>query len=344
MAKQTFVADAILTAAQMNALQSNDFNQTVSAKTASYTLVAADAGTRITMNNASATTITVNTSLFAAGDTLFIGPNLGAGTCTITAGTATVSTSGSLALAQNGGGTLYFTSAGVATFFSGAAGGHVYGVATGGTSSTITVSGVGAGTYTLLTFTGDGTLTVTTAGAFDYVVVGGGGGGGTNGRGGGSGGFVPQGTISLTANQAITVMAGRTGTNVLNARSNTFSQINTFVAGTGGGDGGDPTGATGFFTGGSGGNFDVNGVAGADISVFLGQAATTTFKAGGGAGGSSTGTAKTGGSGGGGNGGRTGSVEGVAGTANSGGGGGGGAAGSGNSTGGSGIVYVRFKI
>ena len=115
MAIQTFVADTILTAAQMNALQGNDYNQTVSTKTASYTLVAADKGTKIVMNSASATTITVNTSLFSAGDTLTI-LNIAAGVCTVTAGTATVSTTGSLALAQNGGGTLYFTSAGVSVF------------------------------------------------------------------------------------------------------------------------------------------------------------------------------------------------------------------------------------
>ena len=115
MAIQTFVADTILTAAQMNALQGNDYNQTVSTKTASYVLVAADKGTKVVMNSASATTITVNTSLFSAGDTLTI-LNIGAGVCTITAGTATVSTTGSLALAQNGGGTLYFTSAGVSVF------------------------------------------------------------------------------------------------------------------------------------------------------------------------------------------------------------------------------------
>ena len=115
MAIQTFVADTILTAAQMNALQGNDYNQTVSTKTASYTLVAADKGTKIVMNSASATTITVNTSLFSAGDTLTI-LNISTGVCTVTAGTATVSTTGSLALAQNGGGTLYFTSAGVSVF------------------------------------------------------------------------------------------------------------------------------------------------------------------------------------------------------------------------------------
>jgi hypothetical protein len=121
MALQTFTAGQVLTAAQVNALQANDYNQTVSTKTASYVLVAADKGTRVVMNSASATTITVNTSLFSAGDTLFI-QNIGAGVCTITAGTATVSTSGNLALIANAGGTLYFTSTGVAIFYASAAG------------------------------------------------------------------------------------------------------------------------------------------------------------------------------------------------------------------------------
>jgi len=129
MAIQTFTAAQVLTAAQMNALQANDYNQTVSAKVASYTLVAADKGTRITMSNAAATTITVNTSLFAAGDSLRI-QNIGAGACTITAGTATVTSAGPLALVQWGGGQLYFTSASAAVWFPDAvtasAGGLVY--------------------------------------------------------------------------------------------------------------------------------------------------------------------------------------------------------------------------
>jgi hypothetical protein len=117
MARQTFTASQVLTAAQMTALQSNDFNQTVSTKTASYTLVAADAGTKVVMNaGATNTAITVNTSLFSAGDTLTILNISTSGTCTITAGTATVSTAGSLALGLNQGGTLYFTSAGVSVF------------------------------------------------------------------------------------------------------------------------------------------------------------------------------------------------------------------------------------
>jgi hypothetical protein len=116
MAIQSFSVGQVLTAAQVNALQANDYNQTVSNKTASYTLVAADKGTRIAISSTSATTITVNESLFSAGDTLFI-QNLNSGVSTITAGTATVTTSASLALAQWEGGTLYFTSASAAIFF-----------------------------------------------------------------------------------------------------------------------------------------------------------------------------------------------------------------------------------
>lgn len=118
MAKQTFTTGSVLTATQMNNLQANDYNWTVSQKTASYVLVAADAGTRIEMNAAGSTTVTVNTGLFTAGDTLFI-QNIGAGACTVTAGTATVNkaTAGSLTLAQYQGGTLYFVSASSAVFF-----------------------------------------------------------------------------------------------------------------------------------------------------------------------------------------------------------------------------------
>jgi hypothetical protein len=109
--------------------------------------VAADAGTAISMSNGSATTITVNTGLFAAGDIVTI-INLGAGVCTITAGTATVTTSGSLALAQNQGGVLRFTSASAAIFFQFAtpASGDIEGVTAGtgisggGTSGTVTIT------------------------------------------------------------------------------------------------------------------------------------------------------------------------------------------------------------
>lgn len=107
-----FVASTVLTASQLN----STFNIPVSTKTANYVLTAADAGTRVVMNAAGATTITVNTSLFSAGDNLQIS-NIGAGVTTVTAGTATVSSAGPLAIPQYGGGTLYFPSAGVSVFF-----------------------------------------------------------------------------------------------------------------------------------------------------------------------------------------------------------------------------------
>jgi hypothetical protein len=60
-----------------------------------------------------------------------------------------------------------------------------YGTATGGASSSITVSGQA---YTLLTFTSDTNLVISTAGLFDYYIIAGGGGGGSYSYGGGGGG------------------------------------------------------------------------------------------------------------------------------------------------------------
>ena len=144
-----FTTGQVLTAAQMTSLQQTAMlGGAANAKTASYVLVAADAGDAITMSNASATTITVNTGLFAAGDIVTI-INLGAGVSTITAGTATVSTSGSLALAQNQGGVLRFTSASAAIFFQFAtpASGDIEGITTG-TDSGLS-GGVTSGTAVL---------------------------------------------------------------------------------------------------------------------------------------------------------------------------------------------------
>ena len=117
MAKQTFSVGQVLTAAQMTSLQQTAMlGGSATAKTASYTLVAADAGTVVSVNSTSATTITVNTGLFSAGDTVTI-QNWGSGAVTITAGTATVNTAGSLIVPQYDGGVLYFTSASAAIYF-----------------------------------------------------------------------------------------------------------------------------------------------------------------------------------------------------------------------------------
>jgi hypothetical protein len=87
-----------------------------------------------------------------------------------------------------------------------------YGVATGGTSSSITVGGQN---YTLLAFTSSSTLTVSKAGLFDILLVGGGGGGGNTGSsgfseggGGGSGAEVAITTVYADAGSYTVVVAG----------------------------------------------------------------------------------------------------------------------------------------
>lgn len=253
-----------------------------------------------------------------------------------------------------------------------------YGKATGGTSSSITVSGQN---YTLLTFTSDGTLTVTQAGLFDVLVVGAGGAGQT--AGGGGGGIIET-TAYFSANQTVTIGAGHNrggqvgnpsrvgniigyggGSNVqvggfyavwgsggsgsggsaaydTTAGSSFFGQGNNGGAGNSAGNGAGGGGGGGGAVGGAAGtNAGGNGGAGLDISAFLGQVATTTYKSGGGGGGASA-SAGTGGIGGGGAG-AFGSNNSTGGTANSGGGSGGYYLGA-QSTSGSGIVYVRFPV
>jgi hypothetical protein len=152
-----FVANAVLTAAQLNAITSLP----TTAKTASATLTAAEAvGYRVTMTSASATTITINTAVFAAGDTVFI-TNLGTGTCTITAGTATVSSAGRLAMPQYSSGLLVMTATGTGLWFPSAT-----------ANITGLVSDAGAvtqGTGFTATKASTGTYTVTYSTAFSVI-------------------------------------------------------------------------------------------------------------------------------------------------------------------------------
>ena len=93
-----------------------------------------------------------------------------------------------------------------------------YGVATGGSSSSITVSTIA---YTLLTFTADGNLVVATAGLFDVLMFSGGGGGAgvssntdNYGTGGGAGGnyVLLTGIYLDAATHAIDIGAGGSST------------------------------------------------------------------------------------------------------------------------------------
>ena len=125
------------------------------AKTASATLTAAESvGYRVTMTSATATTITINTGVFAANDSVFI-TNLGTGVCTVTAGTATVSSAGSLAIPRFGSGLLVMTATGSGIYYPSAITGNA--VDTVASASSIAV--VGNATYLLTGTTGVTTVT-----------------------------------------------------------------------------------------------------------------------------------------------------------------------------------------
>ena len=98
-----------------------------------------------------------------------------------------------------------------------------YGTATGGIGSPTAVT-INSINYQYLQFNATGTLTVTTAGWFDYCLIGGGNGSihwtqaGVGNSGGGSG-VVLVGSVYLSANCTITIGAG-SGIVIFNAESN----------------------------------------------------------------------------------------------------------------------------
>ena len=131
-----------------------------------------------------------------------------------------------------------------------------YVAATGGT---VTTYRNGVNVVTVHTFTGSGTLTVTTGGTVNYLVVGGGGGGGgKTGGGGGAGGFLTGTTTVTGTTYAVTVGAGGAGGAGQNDGSNGGDSVFASVTAIGGGGGAenyDPP-ATGH-AGGSGGGSSV---------------------------------------------------------------------------------------
>jgi len=105
MARQTFTAAQVLTAAQMNQLQSSVWSDDVNAQTGTaYTLVLTDAGKQVTMDNASASTLTIPPNASVAFDVgvRIVVIQLGAGAVTLTAvAGVTISTQAtSLVMAQ----------------------------------------------------------------------------------------------------------------------------------------------------------------------------------------------------------------------------------------------------
>jgi hypothetical protein len=178
-----FTAGQTLTAAQMNAITELPIND----KTASHVLTAADAGDIVVMNSASATTITVNASVFTTGQVVEI-LNKGAGKCTVTAGTATVNGSG-LALSQHKAGTLLALSSSVFAFIS------------SGSSMQTQVTA----------FTSSGTFTPPTGVTYAvaYIRAGGGGAGAAaSGTGGTSSVAFASGTVTATGGAGVNLSSG----------------------------------------------------------------------------------------------------------------------------------------
>ena len=119
-----------------------------------------------------------------------------------------------------------------------------YGVATGGTSSSITVS---SQNYTLLTFTSDGNLVVSTAGLMDFLIFGAGGSGGSGGattRGGGGGGAGELFTATLyvpAATYAVTIGVGGVAVNDSWGQAGTQTKVGSLFNAGGGMGGGFQT-------------------------------------------------------------------------------------------------------
>ena len=177
-------------------------------------------------------------------------------------------------------------------------------IATGGTETTITDNGK---TYRVVTFTANGTLTVTKDGLVDFLVVGGGGGGGgcqnqgNRGAGGGGGGQVLAISPMFAKAGTYPIIVGAGGSRGLSQRPGMVlagpgglsSALG--ITALGGGKGGHMDGAGPNNDGGSG----ANGGGGADAIDGQGQAGPSIFPAGMGYAGSPSGSNLAGGGGGG---------------------------------------------
>ncbi len=175
---------------------------------------------------------------------------------------------------------------------------------------TITTSG----SSVIYTFTGNGTLTPSTALSANILVVAGGGGGGgknniatTYGGGGGAGGVIAQNGVSLSINTyTVTVgVGGTSGTNNTKGGNGGNSVFGSYTATGGGGGGTAYSGQTTGNDGGSGGGGGVGGStagpggAGTDGQGTAGAGATTDSpkRGGGGGGAGAAGSAQNGGDG-----------------------------------------------
>jgi len=203
-------------------------------------------------------------------------------------------------------------------------------------------------TYVYHSFPWSGTFTPLTNLSVDYVVVGGGGGGGggtSTDYGSGGAGGTHKTASSFSVTSAVTVTVGAGGSAAGNGSSSVFSSI-TATGGNGsgqtsktGGSNADFSGATGAGNGGGGGAGAGGNASSSSGGTGVASSITGTSvtRGGGGSGTGSGGATVSGGAGGGG----YGNIPGANGTVNTGGGGGGSQLNA-NTSGGSGIVIVRY--
>ena len=148
------------------------------------------------------------------------------------------------------------------------------------------------GAYTIRTFTGSGTLTIsggTLTGAQVLVVGGGGGGGGSlsgGSGGGGAGQFLPS-TLDLSGAMTVTVGGGGSTSDYRARGSNGTSSVfgSATAVGGGGGGGADSSAVYSGSTGASGGGGGNGGTGGVGIAGYAGGDATAVSYVGGGGGG-----------------------------------------------------------
>ena len=263
-----FAAAEVLTAADLNAMIGAPTQNAITSST--YTAALLDAGKTVTLNNASAVTLTIPAQATVAwvANTQLNFLNIGAGTVTITPA-ATVTINGTpLTLATSKGGSLVRTESNTWTFVPFSAGVEAANFTNAGT--TYSSGGIN---YKYVEFLASGDLIVDQAGFADILVIGGGGSGGRNrGGGGGAGGhLIVNNAYFSAATHTVVVGAGGAGISTVGYREG-FPGLSSRVAsyygvgGAGGasaggtiagylldGDsGGSGSGATGFNNTGSG--------------------------------------------------------------------------------------------
>jgi hypothetical protein len=227
-----------------------------------YTFVLDDARKITAATNSSGKTFTIppQTSVTWLANTILRVVNYGAGSLTIAGGSGVTVTNSTTTFGPNEGGSIIRTGSNSWTVVSGGGGGFAN--FSNSPTGTYLESGI---TYKYITYTGNGSITVTKAGFLDILLVGGGGGSSSDGngrRGGGGAGGVRYGAFIVPVG-TYTITVGSGGNGAVNFAGTGATSSFQSILSVGGGMGGN----SGFVSqisaaggGGSGGGyfFDAN--------------------------------------------------------------------------------------